>query len=94
MAHEQGLAAHVYVPADTSAARLNALRAERADVVLTDVPYDAAVIRMAAEAAAHGWSIVSDTAWDGYEEIPKWIMAGYTRIFDEAASTWARRRRT
>ena len=43
---------------------------------------------MARDANARGWTIVSDTAWDGYEQIPRWIMGGYTRILDEAADAW------
>jgi diaminopropionate ammonia-lyase len=31
---------------------------------------------------------VSDTSWEGYEEIPRLIMAGYTRVFEEAAAQW------
>ena len=31
----------------------------------------------------HGWTIVSDTAWQGYERIPRLIMLGYTRMIDE-----------
>ena len=39
----------------------------------------------AAEAAKteHG-IIVQDTAWDGYEEIPSWIMQGYGTMVMEA----------
>ena len=40
-----------------------------------------------------GGVIVQDTAWDGYEEIPAWIMQGYgtmaleaDRQFEEAAN--------
>lgn len=79
---------HVYVPVGTADARVAALRAEGADVVVTTVGYDAAVRLMAQDSAASGWTIVSDTAWDGYEEIPRWIMAGYTRLMDEAAGQW------
>jgi diaminopropionate ammonia-lyase len=83
-----GLHVHVYVPVGTADARVAALRAEGADVVVTTVGYDAAVRLMAQDSAASGWTIVSDTAWDGYEEIPRWIMAGYTRLMDEAAGQW------
>jgi diaminopropionate ammonia-lyase len=83
-----GRPVHVYVPVGTADARVAALRAEGADVVVTTVGYDAAVRLMARDAAANGWQIVSDTAWEGYEEIPRDIMAGYTRIMDEAAGQW------
>jgi diaminopropionate ammonia-lyase len=79
---------YVYVPVGTADARVAALRDEGADVVVTTVGYDAAVRLMARDAAANGWTIVSDTAWEGYEEIPRWIMAGYTRLMEEAAAQW------
>lgn len=87
-AGDLGLEAHVYVPIGTSPARVAALRSEGAHVTVTSKGYDDTVRLMAEDAAASGWKIVSDTAWDGYEEIPRWIMAGYTRILDEAASDW------
>jgi diaminopropionate ammonia-lyase len=83
-----GLRVHVHVPAGTAAARVNALRAEGADVVITSVGYEETVRLMAREAADNGWTIVSDTAWPGYEEIPRSIMAGYTWLMDEAAAQW------
>jgi diaminopropionate ammonia-lyase len=83
-----GLEAHVYVPFGTNPARIAALRSEGAHVVITSVGYDEAVRLMTEEAAAKGWTIVSDTAWEGYEEVPRQIMAGYTRVMDEAASEW------
>lgn len=44
------------------------------------------MVRMAAAAAKetpHG-VVVQDTAWDGYEEIPSWIMQGYGTMAMEA----------
>jgi diaminopropionate ammonia-lyase len=78
----------VYVPAGTAAARVDALRAEGADVVATTVGYDDTVRLMARDAADRGWTVVSDTAWAGYEDMPRAIMAGYTRIPDEASGQW------
>ncbi len=34
--------------------------------------------------------VISDTSWPGYDEIPRLIMAGYTRLFDEASRQWPR----
>ena len=50
-----------------------------------DGSYDDAVRDAAAHAAATGGLVVSDTSWDGYEQIPRDIMLGYTRVMDEAA---------
>jgi diaminopropionate ammonia-lyase len=87
-ASELGLASHVYVPVGTSQIAVDALRSEGAHVVMTSDDYDKTVRLMADDAGDSGWTIVSDTAWDGYEQIPRWIMAGYTRILEEAAQQW------
>jgi diaminopropionate ammonia-lyase len=87
-ASEFGLESHVYVPIGTTRPRIEALRSEGAHVVVTSVGYDETVRLMAEDADESGWTIVSDTAWEGYETIPRWIMAGYTRILEEAAAEW------
>ena len=85
---EHGCEVHVSVPIGTPPRRIEALRAAGAHVVVTTVDYDQTVRLMASEAEENGWTIVSDAAWDGYETIPRAIMAGYTRLMDEAASAW------
>jgi diaminopropionate ammonia-lyase len=65
---------------------VEAIRAEGADVELVDGSYDDAVTVMAAAAAERGWTVISDTSWAGYDEIPRLIMLGYTRIMDEIAT--------
>ncbi|MFN8062656.1 MAG: diaminopropionate ammonia-lyase [Vicinamibacterales bacterium] len=79
-----GLQARIYVPAGTVEARIDALRSEGAVVRVSDGSYEQAVREAASDAAREGWLVVSDTAWPGYEEIPRWIMAGYTQIAREA----------
>ena len=88
VARSRGLSVHVYVPVGTAPERVHALESEGASVVVTGVDYDATVSLMAHDANTRGWTIVSDTAWDGYEQIPRWIMGGYTRILEEAADAW------
>ena len=42
-------------------------------------------MRKACELAdQNGWHMVQDTAWDGYTEIPTWIMQGYMTMAWEA----------
>jgi diaminopropionate ammonia-lyase len=62
------------------------IRKEGADASITDLNYDDAV-RLANEKASKDPNgvMVQDTAWDGYEEIPAWIMQGYGTMADEAA---------
>lgn len=67
----------VYMPAGSAQERVDNIAKEGAKVVVTDVNYDEAV-RMANQLAEeNGYVMVQDTAWEGYEEIPNWIMQGY-----------------
>ena len=56
---------------------------EGAIVVRVPGTYDDAVRVAAAEASAHGWTVISDTSWPGYEHIPRLIMLGYSWMVDE-----------
>lgn len=83
-----GLEAHIFLPAHASARRIESIRGEGAHVHLAVGNYDEAVRQAAREAQAHGWVLLSDTSWPGYEEIPRWVMAGYTHILAEASRQW------
>lgn len=78
-----GQKAVVFVPRNTSEARIAAIRAEGARVEVVDGRYDAAVARAAEQAAKNRWQVVADTAYPGYLEVPEWIAAGYTTLFAE-----------
>lgn len=83
-ARDAGCAARVYMAHDAAQARVDAIAGEGATVIRVDGSYDDAVRVLREEAGAHGWTIISDTAWPGYERIPFLIMLGYTRMLDEA----------
>jgi len=75
----------VYMPKGSTKTRFDNIAKENATVTIEEVNYDECV-RMADAAAAetpHG-VVVQDTAWDGYEEIPAWIMQGYGTMAMEA----------
>jgi diaminopropionate ammonia-lyase len=82
-AREAGCRSRVYMAGDATAVRVEAIAGEGAEVVRVDGSYDDAVRIMRDEAADHGWTIVSDTSWEGYERIPRLIMLGYTHMIDE-----------
>jgi diaminopropionate ammonia-lyase len=84
-ARTTGCVAKVYMSNRVAPARVEAIEAEGAEVELVDGSYDDAVRVMAAAAGRQGWTVISDTSWTGYSEIPRLIMLGYTRIFDEVA---------
>ena len=77
-ANRLGQKAVVRMPKGTTKTRFDNIAKEGATVTIEEVNYDDCVRMAAAEAAKteHG-IIVQDTAWDGYEEIPSWIMQGY-----------------
>jgi diaminopropionate ammonia-lyase len=83
-ARRLGHRAVVYLSEGTAAARVEAIRGEGAEIVLVPGDYDDAVRQAAADAARRGWAVISDTAYEGYEEIPRWISQGYAVLFDEA----------
>ena len=84
-ANRLGQKAVVRMPKGTTKTRFDNIAKEGATVTIEEVNYDDCVRMAAAEAAKteHG-IIVQDTAWDGYEEIPSWIMQGYGTLVLEA----------
>jgi diaminopropionate ammonia-lyase len=83
VARDLGFEARVYMSRVTTEAQRRAILSEGAEVVVVEGSYEEAVRTMAADAAQNGWTIVSDTSWEGYDEIPRLIMLGYTRIVSE-----------
>lgn len=79
-----GLPCKIYVHSETSQPRIDAIKKYGATVTVVNGNYDDAVRKAEEDAKAYGWHVVSDTSWPGYEEIPTWIMQGYTSILLEA----------
>lgn len=73
----------VYMPKGSSPERLKAIRSEGARAEMTELNYDATVKLIAEEAEEEGWVVIQDTAWEGYEKIPLWIMQGYSTLVSE-----------
>lgn len=65
---------------------------EGAECTIEKVNYDDCV-RMVAEEAKHAERgvVIQDTAWEGYEKIPSWIMQGYSTMADEACEQFEER---
>lgn len=83
-ARELGTSATVFVPGvmlESTAARIVG---EGAQVIRVAGDYDVAVRTAAEHADADpGRELVQDTAWDGYEEVPQWIVEGYRTLVVE-----------
>lgn len=82
MARLLGFKARIYVPAGTAQARIDGLASEGAAVEVVDGTYDDAVARSARDASER-CLVISDTSWPGYEDVPRWVMEGYSTIFWE-----------
>ncbi len=72
-----GAPCRIYIHAEVSEARAEAMRALDAEVVRIDGNYDDSVALAREEADANGWFVVSDTSWPGYTDPPRDVMAGY-----------------
>ena len=83
--HRLGGHAVVFMPAGTVESRVEAIRAiGDTEVTVTDLNYDGTVATAAAYAKEHGGHLVQDTAFAGYEEVPKNITLGYSTMAAEA----------
>lgn len=82
-AMELGFDCVVYVHERTSRPRIRAIEEYGARVKVIAGTYDDAVRQVMRDAETHGWQIISDTSWAGYEDIPCWVMQGYTTLMAE-----------
>lgn len=90
--HGRGLAAAaqsvgcrcvIVLHAQVSQERETAIAAFGAEIVRIAGNYDASVQEAERLAGHHGWEVVSDTSYDGYEDVPRDVMQGYAAIVDE-----------
>lgn len=79
----------VYMPKGAASSRVENIRSHGASVIVTDLTYDDAVRLCRRTAEEKSWLVIQDTAWDGYTEIPLWIMQGYMTMCVEAADQMA-----
>ncbi len=84
-----GCACVIFIHAGVSQGRADAIAAFGAEVRRTAGTYDDSVRESAATAAREGWTVVSDTSWDGYEDIPLTVMQGYAVLAGEALDAMA-----
>ncbi|WP_431120759.1 diaminopropionate ammonia-lyase [Variovorax paradoxus] len=90
--HGKGLAAAaqtmgcrcvIVLHANVSEEREQAIAVYGAQIVRTKGNYDQSVEEAAHLAATNGWQVVSDTSYEGYENIPRDVMQGYSTIAAE-----------
>lgn len=79
-AQQLGQKAVVFMPKGSAQVRADNIRATGAECFITEYNYDESVRIADKYAADNGGVMVQDTAWEGYEDIPRWIMQGYMTL--------------
>jgi diaminopropionate ammonia-lyase len=82
-ARQLGHRAAIFVTAKVHPRAVQAIVDEGAAVTVVEGSYDEAVVAAAAAAEAADTVLIQDTAWEGYERIPGWIVEGYATLFAE-----------
>jgi diaminopropionate ammonia-lyase len=59
------------------------MRNLNAEVIRVHGNYDNSLKECIKQSEENNWEIVQDVSWDGYKEVPKLIMAGYTIMIKE-----------
>lgn len=83
-----GAGAVVYLAETVPEAFALRLRAKGATVMRAGQDYEASMAAAEAAAAAQGWTLLSDSSWPGYEDLPLRVMEGYLQLAEEAARQW------
>ncbi len=80
-----GAEAIVFLSETVPEAFAERLRAKGARVVRAGATYEASMEAAEAAAATEGWTLLSDSSWPGYTELPLRVMEGYLQLAAEAA---------
>ncbi|KAF2647081.1 threonine dehydratase [Lophiostoma macrostomum CBS 122681] len=84
MARILGIQARIYVPRTVNKEAIRLILSEGAKVTVSKKDYDGAMIEAWDEASrTQGGLFVQDTAFEGYEDIPRWIVEGYSTLLSE-----------
>ncbi len=86
-----GCRAVIYIHQGVSQGLEPAIAAFGAEMRRIPDNYDASVRACAADAAKNGWQVISDTTWEGYQDIPRHVMHGYGVMMGEALDQLPRR---
>ena len=84
-----GAKAVIYLSATVPESFAERLRKMGADVVREGAIYEESMVAAVEAAQANGWSLLSDTSWATYYEVPHLLMEGYNvlmaEVFDQIA---------
>jgi diaminopropionate ammonia-lyase len=83
MAKQLGCDCIIYMPKGSTQNRVDNIKQFGASVIVTEWNYDDTVRFTAEQAQKNGWEVIQDTAWEGYVDVPTWIMQGYSTMAQE-----------
>ncbi|MBE0655632.1 MAG: diaminopropionate ammonia-lyase [Bacteroidales bacterium] len=78
-----GHKAKIFMPASTVHARIKFIENEGAEVIIVGGDYDKAVEMAKKDAEVNGHILIQDTSWEGYDDYPQLISAGYSSQLKE-----------
>ena len=82
-AQRLGLKCKIFISEFVSESRAEAMRNLDAEVIRVKGNYDNSLKKCIEQSDKNNWEIVQDVSWEGYKEVPKLIMAGYTIMIKE-----------
>ncbi|KAK6006812.1 hypothetical protein QM012_005820 [Aureobasidium pullulans] len=78
-----GIEATIFVPKTMDEATREKLRSEDATVNVVNGSYDDSIAATMKESENSGAMLVMDTSWEGYTQIPRWVVDGYATMHAE-----------
>ncbi len=85
-AQRLGLKCKIFISEYVSESRAEVMRDLGADVIRVKGNYEASLKECIKQSQMNGWEIIQDVAWEGYEEVPRLTMAGYSVMIKEISS--------
>jgi diaminopropionate ammonia-lyase len=82
-AQRLGLKCKIFISENVSESRAVAMKNLDAEVIRVQGNYDNSLKECIKQSKENNWEIVQDVSWEGYKEVPKLIMAGYTIMIKE-----------
>ena len=82
-AQRLGLKCKIFISEFVSESRADAMRNLDAEVIRVKGNYDNSLKECIKQSKENNWEIVQDVSWEGYKEVPRLIMAGYTIMIKE-----------
>ena len=78
-----GLKCKIFISEYVSDARGQAMAKLGADIIKVKGNYENSLIECIKQSTENNWQIVQDVAWENYEIVPKYTMAGYAVMMKE-----------